>query len=87
MNVIETNHFMARWKCRVGRYSYGYRKLIIDSGKQGRARRHKNEKLGVLVPVKIGKRTHNVLGILTEEKFILKTVMSDRMALNMGWSK
>lgn len=87
MSIIETIHFRERWKCRVGKYSKEYRRLIMESIKAGKARRLPDGKLGVMVPIKIGNNEKYVIGTITPHTFITKTIMSHQMANRMGWER
>lgn len=89
MHIIKTNHFISRWKSRVGAHHSTVGKLVNRAIYNGEARVQERKKLGIMVPISIeGEKLFvvGVPGVLSKKEFVLKTVMHRDMARRMGWN-
>lgn len=87
MRIVETNHFLAQWTERVGRYHRGVRKLVRVAVEAGELCRHRRVELGILVMIRYADQVVCVVGIPTGRLFVLRTVMLEDMANRMGWNR
>lgn len=86
MFVVETKHFLERWECRVGEsYSTNVRDIIKQSIDMGNTRVHWREDRGILVGIMYGGKRLYIVGLPTAKSFLLKTVVTIDMILQMGW--